>query len=152
MDKNRHSVLINFLGAAGEVTPSSTLVQVRDRVTKNVVRIMHDAGSAIREETPDSKNLKSISIPTGKIHVIVLSHSHTDHVGSVPSVVQKHPNAPVLAPEHNKAVMRVMIQEAYARQKEREPLREIEDWREDMVELIGEMEVLEKRLARGVSR
>lgn len=147
MDKNRHSVLIRFLGAAGEVTPSSTLLQVKDSVTGNITRILHDAGSAIREETPDSKNLKSISVPVGKLNAIVLSHGHTDHVGALPSVVQKHPDTPVFAPERNKAVMRVMIQEAHMRQTEREPLREIEDWRKYMAELIGEMESIEKRLA-----
>lgn len=72
MDKNRHSVLIRFLGAAGEVTPSSTLIQVKDSITGNVARLLHDAGSAIREETPDSKNLKSISVPVEKLNAIVL--------------------------------------------------------------------------------
>jgi len=98
MDKNRHSLLIRFLGAAGEVTPSSTLLQVREHTAGEITKILMDAGSSIREETPDSTNLKSIEI-IRNLMAVVLTHFHTDHTGSLPDVVQKNPTTPVFAPE-----------------------------------------------------
>jgi len=65
--------------------------------TQERVNIQLDVGSAMREETPEGKNMDGLSIPSD-IDAVVITHPHTDHCGAIPEVVYKNPDAPVFAP------------------------------------------------------
>lgn len=94
-----HPVTLRFLGAVdGRVVPSGTILSVKNNTRQKTTDILVDSGSAMREETPEGKNMDSLQIPSN-IDAVVISHSHTDHCGALPEVVSKNPTAPVFAPE-----------------------------------------------------
>lgn len=93
-----HPVSLRFLGAVdGKVVPSGTIMSVKYATQERATNILIDAGSAIREETAEGKNMDGLSIPSD-IDAVVETHSHTDHCGAIPEVVSKNPDAPVFAP------------------------------------------------------
>lgn len=91
----QHPVKLRFLGAVdGKVVPSGTVVSVTQ---EKITNILADSGSAMREETPEGKNMDGLSIPSN-IDAVIITHSHTDHCGAIAEVVSKNPEAPVFAP------------------------------------------------------
>ncbi len=64
---------------------------------ERATNVLVDVGSAMREETPEGKNMDGLSI-SSDIDAVVITHSHTDHCGAIPEVVSKNPDAPVFAP------------------------------------------------------
>src|SRR5260370_10314727 len=82
------------LGGANEVGASCSLLQVAGR------NILVDAGVRVNrrgdDSLPDLERLHRIS--GGRIDLILVTHSHTDHTGALPLVPRRYSAAPILPP------------------------------------------------------
>ncbi len=74
---------IQFLGAAGTVTGSKTLV------TSGEVRVLVDCGMFQGFKHLRRRNWEALEIPPGDIDAVVLTHAHLDHVGWLPVLVRE---------------------------------------------------------------
>ncbi len=143
-----HPVSLRFLGAVdGRVVPSGTVLSVQSGVKERSTKVLIDSGSAVREETPEGRNMDGLSIPSD-IDAIVLTHSHTDHCGALPEVVSKNPKAPVFAPDGNKHIINIIAHEALKRSQGRDIMKEIREWREENRKIVKRISVIEEEFRR----
>ena len=49
------------------------------------------------------------------VDAIILSHTHTDHVGAYPQAAKRNPEAVIYCPEGNKDAIGIMVREAWKR-------------------------------------
>lgn len=82
------SIQIQFLGAAGTVTGSCSLVTCGSR------RILIDCGVA---QDKDCTKKEPFSFDPKAIDAVILTHAHLDHCGLVPLLFQHGYNGPVIA-------------------------------------------------------
>lgn len=112
---------LTFLGGAGEVGASSTLIEIGD------VRFLVDAG--IRISGKADRSIRVDQLPdlhqiteAGGIDFILVTHSHTDHTGCLGLVVERYPDVPVFATEPTIELVKVLQADAQrimrARQEE----------------------------------
>jgi metallo-beta-lactamase family protein len=115
----RATTVITFLGGAGTVTGSKTLVEARGH------RVLVDCGlfQGLRELR--RRNWEPLSVDPATIDAVVLSHAHLDHCGYLPALVRQGFTGPVLCTpgtaELTEIVLRdsarLMVEEArYARE------------------------------------
>lgn len=107
---------------------------------------MTDAGSAIREETADAQNMRWIRVPR-EIDVIVLTHSHTDHVWDTPRASKNNLDAPIYVPKGSKKVIGDMVDEAFKRNKARQAALEVDEWYKISVERVERLAMIEKEIS-----
>ena len=69
---------LTFLGAAGEVTGSSYLIETDD------VRFLVDCGMFQGGQEADKKNRTAFKYDPKTIDFVVLTHAHIDHSGLLP--------------------------------------------------------------------
>jgi putative mRNA 3-end processing factor len=69
-----------FLGGAGEVGRSAVLIETNNK------RFMMDYGIKVMDEGPAELPL----IPSKKIHEVVISHGHLDHIGFLPMLYENN--------------------------------------------------------------
>ncbi|MDH3629107.1 MAG: ribonuclease J [Acidobacteriota bacterium] len=46
-----------------------------------------------------------------RIHGLILTHGHEDHVGGVPHLLRQHPTIPIYATDHVREILRIRLQE-----------------------------------------
>ncbi len=73
---------LRFLGAAGEVTGSATLVAHLES------RILVDFGLFQGYGQPEGKNAVSQELNPAGLHAVLLTHAHLDHVGRLPLLIK----------------------------------------------------------------
>ena len=66
---------LSFLGAAGEVTGSSYLVDT------GTVRVLVDCGMFQGGRDADAKNRAALGFDVGALDAVLLTHAHIDHSG-----------------------------------------------------------------------
>jgi len=76
-------VKLTFLGAAGEVTGSSYLVETGG------LKFMIDCGMFQGGREADAKNRRAFAFDPREIAFVLLSHAHIDHSGLIPRLVAK---------------------------------------------------------------
>ncbi len=69
---------LTFLGAAGTVTGSKYLLEVKDR------RVLVDCGLFQGLKELRQRNWRPLPVPASTIHAVVLTHAHIDHTGFLP--------------------------------------------------------------------
>lgn len=147
-----HPVTLRFLGAVdGKVVPSGTVMWVKYATQERATNVLIDAGSAIREETAEGKNMDGLSIPSD-IDAVVETHSHTDHCGAIAEVVSKNPDAPVFAPPWNRQVINIIALEALKRSQSRDVIKDVNEWKRDNRDIVKKFIALEKKLKGGIHR
>lgn len=81
---------LTFLGAAGNVTGSSTLLETGSS------RILVDCGY-VQERKFQDRNWEPFPVEPGSIDVVVLTHAHLDHCGLLPRLVAQGFRGQILA-------------------------------------------------------
>lgn len=71
---------------------------VPDKMRHRFYTILNDAGSAMREETPEGKYMEALHFPAD-VDTIVITHPHTDHCGDLPRAAKRNPHAKIFAPD-----------------------------------------------------
>lgn len=91
-----------YLGGAGEVGASAILVKL------NEYNILLDSGirqSTSKDKLPDFDILRN----EGGIDVIIISHAHMDHIGSLPLISREYPNAKIFMNKMTLDLTRVLL-------------------------------------------
>lgn len=129
MEKNYTSNL-KFLGAVGDVTPSSTIVQ--HTVSNKTIKIMVDAWI-----TPGGK--ERLIIPTW-IDSLILSHAHVDHVWELPKFFVQNPDSRIFVPQWNKDIIAHNVTESHRLSMEEKPEAKMSRWLNTSRELLNDIQ------------
>lgn len=90
------------LNRDGGIGANSHLVQFGD------LRVLIDCGlhpkKAGRAATPDLKPLRA-----APLDLIIITHCHLDHIGSLPVVMREHPNTPVIMTQPSRMLIERML-------------------------------------------
>src|SRR6187431_3443420 len=104
------------LNRDGGIGANSLFVQLGD------LNILVDCGlhpkRVGRIAAPDLKPLRGLTLD-----LIIITHCHLDHIGSLPVVMREHPNAPVIMPVSSRMLIERMLHNSanvMVRQKEEE--------------------------------
>jgi metallo-beta-lactamase family protein len=96
-------VKLQFLGAAGEVTGSSYLVETGN------VKFMVDCGMFQGGREADEKNLSALKFDVASLDFVLLTHAHIDHSGLLPRLCALGFKGPIYATEATCDLLSVML-------------------------------------------
>jgi metallo-beta-lactamase family protein len=96
-------VKLTFLGAAGEVTGSSYLVDAGE------LKFLIDCGMFQGGREGDAKNRRAFAFDPREIAFVLLSHAHIDHSGLIPRLVAKGFRGAVYATRATCELLGVML-------------------------------------------
>jgi metallo-beta-lactamase family protein len=96
-------VKLQFLGAAGEVTGSSYLVETGD------VKFMVDCGMFQGGREADEKNFNALKFDAKTLDFVLLTHAHIDHSGLLPRLCALGFKGPIYATEATCDLLTVML-------------------------------------------
>jgi metallo-beta-lactamase family protein len=106
---------LTFLGAAGEVTGSSFLLET------DGVRLLVDCGMFQGGREADGKNRARFAFDPATLDLVLLTHAHIDHSGLLPRLVAAGFRGPVYATAATCDLLEVMlIDSAHIQEKELE--------------------------------
>lgn len=104
---------LRFLGAAGEVTGSSYLVEMEG------CRFLVDCGLFQGGADADRKNLAAFDFDVRTLDFVVLTHAHLDHTGLLPRLVGRGYRGPVYTSSATAGLLPTMLRDsAYIQEKE----------------------------------
>jgi metallo-beta-lactamase family protein len=108
-------VKLTFLGAAGEVTGSSFLVETAN------LRFLVDCGLFQGGREADRKNRARFAFDPRALDFVLLTHAHIDHSGLLPRLVAHGYAGPVYATSATRDLLEVMLPDsAHIQEKESE--------------------------------
>lgn len=91
---------LKFCGGANEVGASCILVQVQNK------NILLDCGMRMSSDPiPDLDIIKK----SGGLDLIIISHAHMDHIGTLPIISNEYPNAKIIMTHMSKDLTRVLL-------------------------------------------
>jgi predicted metal-dependent RNase len=93
---------ISFLGGAHEVGGSCILLKIYN---KNILLDCGIRQSAAKDPLPDFRTIQE----QGGVDVIIISHAHMDHIGSLPIISKEYPNAIIYTNKMTKDLMKVLL-------------------------------------------
>jgi metallo-beta-lactamase family protein len=106
---------LTFLGAAGEVTGSSYLVETSD------VRFLVDCGMFQGGREADARNRARFAFNPRELDFVLLTHAHIDHSGLLPRLVAEGYAGPIYATAATCDLLEIMLTDsAHIQQKEAE--------------------------------
>lgn len=94
---------LSFLGAAGTVTGSRFLLEVKGR------QYLIDCGLFQGGRSEKALNWEPFPVPPDRIEAVLLTHAHIDHVGYLPRLVQQGFHGPVYATEASHALLDIVL-------------------------------------------
>ena len=94
---------LTFLGAAHEVTGSSTLLEAAGK------HILIDCGM---EQGADIYENCELPIAAGEIDAILLTHAHIDHSGRIPAMVAQGFRGPIYSTEAARRLCHIMLRDS----------------------------------------
>ncbi len=102
---------LTFLGGAGNVTGSSTLLTVSDKL------LLVDCGLFQERELRD-RNFQPFFVPPAQLDAILLTHAHLDHCGLLPKLVKDGFQGPVFATQATTEIARLVLLDSAKLQEE----------------------------------
>ncbi len=103
---------MTFLGAAGTVTGSKTLVDT------GTCQVLVDAGLYQGLADLRRRNWAPLPIPAAAIDAVVLTHAHLDHCGYLPALVDQGFSGPVLATAETAELAEIVLRDSAHLQEE----------------------------------
>ncbi|MBI1793635.1 MAG: MBL fold metallo-hydrolase [Chloroflexi bacterium] len=97
------STRLSFLGAAGTVTGSRFLLEVKDH------RYLIDCGLFQGGRSEKVLNWEAFPIPPERIDAVLLTHAHIDHVGYLPRLLRQGFRGPVYATDATQALLEIVL-------------------------------------------
>ena len=107
---------LQFLGAAGTVTGSKSLVVSRGQ------RILVDCGLYQGVKDERQRNWQPLPVQAEDIDAVVLTHAHIDHSGYLPALVRQGYRGPVYCSPGTRDLCKVLLPDAGFLQEEDAPL------------------------------
>ena len=80
-EQKKHWGNIIFHGAAGDVTGANFMLDIADR------KILVDCGLAQGDTDAFNKNYTPFAYNPADVHVLIITHAHTDHIGRIPKLI-----------------------------------------------------------------
>jgi len=102
----KQEIKIHFLGAAGTVTGSKTLVETSQ------YNVLIDAGMFQGLKELRLRNWENIAFDASKIDVILLTHGHLDHTGYLPRLVQQGFAGTILATAPTLSIAEIILRDS----------------------------------------
>jgi len=103
---------LTFLGAAGEVTGSSHLIETREG------RLLLDCGMFQGLKKLRLRNREPLPIDVSSVDAVVLTHAHIDHTGYLPRLVKDGFSGPVYCTRGTAGLCAVMLMDSARLQEE----------------------------------
>jgi metallo-beta-lactamase family protein len=97
---------LQFFGAAGEVTGSCHILEVKGQ------RVLLDCGLIQGSKSDEARNKDPFPFDAAKIDAVVLSHAHLDHCGRLPLLVKRGFRGPVFAQEASCELTAILLADA----------------------------------------
>lgn len=106
---------LSFLGAAGEVTGSSFLLETAQ------LRVLVDCGMFQGGREADSKNYAPFAFAPDSLDLVLLTHAHIDHSGLLPRLVAQGFRGRIVTTAATADLLQVMLTDsAHIQEKEQE--------------------------------
>jgi len=103
---------LSFLGAAGTVTGSKTLLEEGD------TRILVDCGLYQGVKALRLRNWKPLPVDPASLDAVLLTHAHIDHSGYLPALIRNGFDGPVLCSAPTLDLCRILLPDAGYLQEE----------------------------------
>lgn len=103
---------IQFLGAAGTVTGSKTLIE------SNGIRILVDCGLFQGGKETRQRNWEPLSVLPSSIDFVLLTHGHLDHCGWLPLLIKQGFEGKIYCTSPTKAITRLILLDSAKIQEE----------------------------------
>lgn len=97
------SAHLSFFGAAGTVTGSRFLLEVKGR------QYLVDCGLFQGGRSEKTLNWEAFPVPPERIDAVLLTHAHIDHVGYLPRLVRQGFHGPVYATQATQALLQIVL-------------------------------------------
>ena len=109
---DRHEPTLRFLGAAGTVTGSRTLLDTGDE------RILVDCGMFQGHKSLREQNWEPFPVEPESIDAVLLTHAHLDHCGYLPRLVRMGFRGPVYCTEGTRRLAEIVLTDSAKLQEE----------------------------------
>lgn len=111
-------MFLTFLGAAGTVTGSRTLVEPEPVDGAPGERMLVDCGMFQGPRDVRSRNWEPFPLDPATISCIVLTHAHLDHCGFVPALVRDGFTGPIYCSPNTAALVPIILRDSARLQEE----------------------------------
>ena len=150
---------IQFLGAAGTVTGSKTLIKAGDK------KFLVDCGMFQGLKHLRELNWQPLPVDAAEIDAVILTHAHLDHIGYLPRLVQEGFEGPIYCSAPTAEITEVLLldsakiqeedadyanKKGHTRHKPAKPLYDLEDAKRTLPMLRAQVEDEWKQLAEGI--
>ncbi len=105
-------VRLKFLGAARSVTGSKYLLEIDNK------KVLIDCGLFQGKKELRLRNWDRLPIPPASIDIVVITHSHIDHIGYLPRLVKDGFHGRIICTRASEDLMRIMLKDAAKLQEE----------------------------------
>ncbi|MDT8321145.1 MAG: MBL fold metallo-hydrolase [Xanthomonadales bacterium] len=99
-------MILQFYGAAAEVTGSCHLLQVGGRT------VLLDCGLIQGSRKDEARNAEPFPFDVSRVDAVVLSHAHLDHSGRLPLLVKRGYRGPIFAQEASCELVAILLADA----------------------------------------
>ncbi len=155
-----NGISIQFLGAAGTVTGSKTLIRANGK------KILIDCGLFQGLKHLRALNWQELPVDVSKIDAVILTHAHLDHVGYLPRLVNQGFKGPIYGSSPTCEITEVLLLDSakiqeedaehanrrgYTKHKPAKPLYSVEDAKNTIPMLTLHPEDVWKEIGEGIS-